>query len=77
MAQDIQCKYKQVLEYTHQKNFSNTSAWWITRNKQLLEWSQRRKYSMYTLQIWHNEQSMYAKYKRSVNRKNIEPKFIM
>ena len=25
--------------YTHQKKFSNTSACWITRNKQLSEWS--------------------------------------
>ena len=37
------------------KKFTNTSACWITRNKHLLEWSQHRKYCMYTLQMWHNE----------------------
>ena len=36
------------------KKFSNTSAWWITRHKHLLEWSQHLEYCMYTLYIWTN-----------------------
>ena len=58
------------------KKFSNTSACWITRNKHLLEWSQHRKYCMYTLQNWHSEYSIYAKYKTNENRKTWSPNLL-
>ena len=51
------------------KQFSNTSANLIPRNKHLLEWSQHFKYCMYTLQIWHNEYSICAKAKTNESRK--------
>ena len=35
------------------------------------------EYCKYTLQIWHSEYSIYAKFQTNETRKNIEPKFIM
>ena len=67
---------RQLLFPTPQKMCSNISTSWIMMNKHLLEWSRQHKYCTYTLQIWHNEYSIYAKFQTNESMKNIGPNLL-
>ena len=68
---------KLVASYTPPNKFSNNSAIWTTRSKHYLEWSYHRKYCMYTLQIWHTEHSIYAKFATNESVKYIGSQFVI